>query len=504
MKYLKLYALLALLLTAGGVTTHAQTEDDFWMEINPPTTGICSLIAYYITNEAIASDENLSHLALSLANKCDEKMENYYEAIAWYENVLTNPNTSFNDSIFAAIDLGDLYLRMEAGGEKAIGKYRQYMPRSAFEYEKQTEYALSLLPRNTIAEHNNNIELSPIIDLEVSVYNNDIVLLTWNKPNGSGSNPMVLSWLMNDTINDLVQAGFDSYMGNLYDTLDLRSFIGWKINSISFYKTSNWTHVIYVWEQKYGEEMHVLYSQLVPDEMPFGLTTIQLEEDLFIEPSTQYWFALRIMRDQNQQGNTYPFGTVLGEQGVEGKSNLYMDPHYLTWETIPLYNLHFWIRVCLIDAENDKRVISSSKENQPLSGYRIYRDGELVQEIPYSFVTYFTDTEFARGTDVEYCVTAVYGEEESESVCATATITGVGEAEAEDGVTVFPNPTYSLVRIEGATVAEVQVYNAIGQLVKTIQNSNEIDMGHLSDGVYLLRITATDGSLHTRKVTLNK
>ena len=239
-------------------------------------------------------------------------------------------------------------------------------------------------------------QAQPINDLEVSVYNNDIVLLTWNKPNGSGSNPMVLSWLMNDTINDLVQAGFDSFMGNLYDTLDLRSFIGWKIDSISFYKTSNWTHVIYVWEQKYGEEMHVLYSQLVPDEMPFGLTTIQLEEDLLIEPSTQYWFALRIMRDHNQQGNTYPFGTVWGEQGVEGKSNLCMDPYYLTWETIPLYNLHFWIRVCLIDAEHDKRVISSSKENQPLSGYRIYRDGELIQEIPYSFVTYFTDTEFTR------------------------------------------------------------------------------------------------------------
>lgn len=44
MKYLKLFTLLALLLTAGGVTTHAQTEDDFWMEINPPTTGIFSLI----------------------------------------------------------------------------------------------------------------------------------------------------------------------------------------------------------------------------------------------------------------------------------------------------------------------------------------------------------------------------------------------------------------------------------------------------------------------------
>ena len=105
---------------------------------------------------------------------------------------------------------------------------------------------------------------------------------------------------------------------------------------------------------------------------------------------------------------------------------------------------------------------------------------------------------------MEYCVTAVYGDEESEAVCATATITCVGETEADDGITVSPNPTHSLVRIEGATVAEVQVYNALGQLVKTVQNSNEIDMSHLPEGVCLLRITATDGSLHTRKVTLSK
>jgi hypothetical protein len=40
--------------------------------------------------------------------------------------------------------------------------------------------------------------------------------------------------------------------------------------------------------------------------------------------------------------------------------------------------------------------------------------------------------------------------------------------------------------------------------VKTEQNANEIDMSHLSEGVYLLRIKATDGSLHIEKVTVGK
>jgi len=40
----RLYTLLALLLMAGGATMQAQTEDDFWMGIDPPTTGVYSLI----------------------------------------------------------------------------------------------------------------------------------------------------------------------------------------------------------------------------------------------------------------------------------------------------------------------------------------------------------------------------------------------------------------------------------------------------------------------------
>ncbi len=459
-----------------------------------------SLQSYYLNDATIAADVTLSHLASSLANKCDEIMGNYSNAIAWYEEVLSNPSTSFNDSIFAAIDLGELYLRMDVEGEKgSYGNMVQYKPKSVFEFEKQTDDILTKLPQKDLNEKNST-EYFPIQNLELHVGNNDAVALTWNLPNGTDSNPMILSWLMNDSINDTMQAGYDSYMGHLYDSLDVRNFIGWTIESVSFYKVSNWSHVVYIWEQKQGESMHVLYSQAVPDETPFGLNTISFDEEIHVEPNTKYWFALRITYQDGGQGYTYPFGTVWNEDGVEGKSNLIMVPGFDTWQVIPYPRYHFWIKVCLVDAENDKRVLPSGKENQPLSGYRIYRDGTLIKEIPYSFVTYFTDTEFSRETDVEYCVTAVYGDEESEPVCATATITGIGETEADNGITVSPNPSSGLVRIEGAAVAEVKVYNALGQLMKTVLNSNEINLKGLPQGIYTIHITNEDGNRVIRKV----
>ena len=115
-------------------------------------------------------------------------------------------------------------------------------------------------------------------------------------------------------------------------------------------------------------------------------------------------------------------------------------------------------------------------------------------------VTHFTDTEFMKGFDVEYCVTAVYGEEESEPVCATVTITGVVEEYENDGVTILPNPTNGHVHIEGAGAAEVMVYNAIGQLVKTVQDTNEIELKGWPKGMYLLRIIDENGAIATKKV----
>ena len=66
----------------------------------------------------------------------------------------------------------------------------------------------------------------------------------------------------------------------------------------------------------------------------------------------------------------------------------------------------------------------------------------------------------------------------------------------------YPNPAKEKVTINGIEAAEVQVYNALGQLVKTVRNSNEIGVEGLLEGVYLLRITDAKGVSQTERISV--
>ena len=79
---------------------------------------------------------------------------------------------------------------------------------------------------------------------------------------------------------------------------------------------------------------------------------------------------------------------------------------------------------------------------------------------------------------------------------------GIGESNSTIGV--CPNPAKEKVTIEGIEPAEVQVYNALGQLVKTVQNANEINVSDLMEGIYLLRITAADGKCYMNRVAVRR
>ena len=52
----------------------------------------------------------------------------------------------------------------------------------------------------------------------------------------------------------------------------------------------------------------------------------------------------------------------------------------------------------------------------------------------------------------------------------------------------------------GIDVAEVTVYNILGQIVKTERSTNEIDLEGLPQGIYTLRIADERGFAVTRKV----
>ena len=60
-------------------------------------------------------------------------------------------------------------------------------------------------------------------------------------------------------------------------------------------------------------------------------------------------------------------------------------------------------------------------------------------------------------------------------------------------VSIYPNPASDIVHIDGVEATEIRVYNVNGQLLKTVNGSNEIMVSDLPAGTYLLRITDVDG-----------
>ena len=69
---------------------------------------------------------------------------------------------------------------------------------------------------------------------------------------------------------------------------------------------------------------------------------------------------------------------------------------------------------------------------------------------------------------------------------------------------IYSNPAKEKVTIEGIEATEVEVYNALGRLVKTMQGSNEISVAELPQGVYLLQIADAEGKVLTVKVAVGR
>lgn len=432
------------------------------------------LKSYYTGNTDIASDSVLSNLADNLANKCDVALKNYQDAIEWYENVINDPETSYCDSIFAVIDLGDLYLEMEENGEKAIGKMSQFKPQSKEKHYIQTEKSLELLP----ACKNKNSY--PVRELTAEHNENNIVL-KWNYPAESTLNQeAVLTWSNGEGFTEMAYSGERDYVAHRYDSLDLMHFDGWIIKQISMIPISlENTYAVNVWV-KNRESYELVCSQEVQNMVCGEWNQVDLEEGVVIDSSKEYLIGY------SSVGEGYY--TLAGdlERTVPNKNMLMENGE---WSVSPM-SLHNWMIRATITAPENR---SFNRDATSLVGYNIFREGELVTNIPYAFQSYYIDESYNEEFPVEYCVKAVYKDSESEAECVRVKPLSIPENNKTDSFKIFPNPTNDLVRIEGGKANEIKVYNGFGQLVMTYRNTNEIEMKGLPKGVYTLCISSEQG-----------
>lgn len=73
-------------------------------------------------------------------------------------------------------------------------------------------------------------------------------------------------------------------------------------------------------------------------------------------------------------------------------------------------------------------------------------------------------------------------------------LTGIQDLSEKPLVKVYPNPTDGEVHIVGLEVAKVQVYNTIGQMVKTFGEGNDISLSGMPKGLYFLLVTDKSGN----------
>lgn len=107
---------------------------------------------YFRSNPTIISSQNLFPTADFLSARCDIVCENYQSAIDWYENRL-NSEISYQDSVFAVIDLGDIYWNMQLDSLRGTGIDLNILSceqrKSLESHQNVKNYLLSTLPEST-------------------------------------------------------------------------------------------------------------------------------------------------------------------------------------------------------------------------------------------------------------------------------------------------------------------------------------------------------------------
>jgi len=69
---------------------------------------------------------------------------------------------------------------------------------------------------------------------------------------------------------------------------------------------------------------------------------------------------------------------------------------------------------------------------------------------------------------------------------------------------VYPSPTMGILTIESKTpITEIEIYNQLGQLVKSNTNQNTIDISSVNQGIYFIKIMDENGDFGTQKVVKN-
>jgi hypothetical protein len=70
-------------------------------------------------------------------------------------------------------------------------------------------------------------------------------------------------------------------------------------------------------------------------------------------------------------------------------------------------------------------------------------------------------------------------------------------------INIYPNPTTGLLNVTNAKDAAINVYNTVGELVKTVSNTNTVDLSDVQNGTYIVKVI-TNNNIVVKNIVLAK
>jgi hypothetical protein len=150
-----------------------------------------------------------------------------------------------------------------------------------------------------------------------------------------------------------------------------------------------------------------------------------------------------------------------------------------------------------VDTSTVKLTWDASTDNASISGYEVSQDGVVLDTVK---TKNFKVTGLADGT-YTFSVMAIDASgnhsvaSSVDAVVFTASPNSVHNLNAER-IKIYPNPVSSILYVNRVrNILEINVINMTGSVLRTVHNTNAVDVANLREGLYLLQVKTSSGVL---------
>ena len=81
---------------------------------------------------------------------------------------------------------------------------------------------------------------------------------------------------------------------------------------------------------------------------------------------------------------------------------------------------------------------------------------------------------------------------------STILSTSISELNISNTFSIYPNPTKSILKVEGIELDKFEIYDSTRKQVMSYINSNFIDISNLSRGIYIAKLFEKDRIYHRK------